>query len=225
MAQATVGAWKSADGTPTRLLLVRHGEVHDSARGTLYGQRDVPLSDRGRAQSQLTGLALRRYRIHAVYSSDLIRASFVAGEIARHHGLKPILSPLLRERHFGDWQGIGWDDLERQKPEEVARYNADRFHMRVPGESENFQDVQRRVLSFQRELLARHPGQAIAVCAHSGPIRLLLAEALQMPLQALFTFDQDYCCLNAIDFFPSGRVRVALLNSVEHLLELAVTGV
>lgn len=213
----TNSLWKPIEGIPTTLLVLRHGEVHaDDARG-LYGQMDVRLSDRGIDQSRRTGLALRQYPISAVYASDLIRARYLGTEIARHHGLRPQVSQLIRERHFGDWQGLPWSQVEAIYPAEAARYNRDRFTVRAPGPSESFQDVQRRVALFLREVLPRHAGRTVAIACHSGPLRIILSEALGMPLESIFSFDQDYCCLNQVDVYPTGRVRVRMVNSTEHL--------
>lgn len=209
--------WLSDEGTPTRLLLFRHGEVDVGGRKLLYGQDDVPLSRRGIEQSFRTGLAMSRLRIDAVYTSDLVRAHTLAREISRHQGLQPHVDIRLRERHFGNWQGRLWEEIQRDDPDAYAAYQRDRFYTRVPGKSENFADLAARVLPAIREILARHPGQTVAITAHSGPTRVLLAHAFSMPLSSLFTFDQDYCCRNEVHAYPSGRLRVNALNDCTHL--------
>jgi len=202
----------------TRLILLRHGEVHpDDARG-LYGQADIRLSDRGMAQSNAAGAWLAGTRIHHVYTSDLKRAHFLGCAIARHQGISPTVTPALRERFFGEWQCMGWEEIAARYPDEHARYTSNRFTMRVPGGAESMQDVQNRVLGFLRSILPRHRGQQIAITAHSGPNRMILLEALRLPHESIFAFDQDYCCRNVIDYPADGPPRVRLLNGTEHLL-------
>lgn len=212
--------WQIPDGDPTRLLLLRHGEVELGGKKHLYGQMDVPLTALGRLQSETTGEALRRWPIRAVYTSDLQRALYLGRQIARHHGISPCQDVRLRERKFGDWQGREWEEIEREHPELLRRYHENRMTMRVPGNSENFGDVQRRVRAFLREVLHRHAGQTIAITAHSGPLRLMLAEMMRLPLESLFTFEQDYCCLNVTAIHGDGRSRVELLNGTNHLAGL-----
>lgn len=209
--------WWLEKGTRTRLVLLRHGEVEEGARNRLYGQEDVALSPRGMEQSRAAGEALRPHGITAVYTSDLQRASVLGASVAGHHGLTITPDPRLRERRFGDWQGLSWDVIEDTRPDELRAYHADRFRYRVPGDSENFEDVRARVLQFLNEVLPRHPGETIAITAHSGSVRILLAEAMGMPLDSIFTFEQDYCCLNVIDYFESGRRRVERINDTHHL--------
>ncbi len=212
--------WLPPEGKATRLLILRHGEVNAESRKALYGQLDVELSERGHAQSARTGAALSTQPIEAVYTSDLSRASILGREIARHHELEPHPDPRLRERHFGHWQGLLWEHIETTYPEELKQYSEKRHHMRVPGPSENFPDVRARLVPFLAEVLEKHRGQTVAIACHSGPARILLAEALGLPIDGIFTFEQNYCCLNAIDYFDTGRVRVQLLNDTHHLGDL-----
>lgn len=209
--------WWLENGTATRVFLLRHGEVEEGARNRLYGQEDVALSPRGLAQSRAAGEALRPFPIAAVYTSDLQRASVLGAAVAGHHGVTITPDPRLRERRFGDWQGLPWDVIEDTRADELRAYHADRFRYRVPGDSENFVEVRERVLDFLNEVLPRHPGENIAITAHSGSVRMILADAMGMPLDSIFTFEQDYCCLNVIDYFESGRVRVERINDTHHL--------
>ncbi len=47
--------------------------------------------------------------------------------------------------------------------------------------------------------------------AHAGVNRVILSEALGLSLDYLFRLDQNYGCLNVIDYFPDMAV-VRLLN-------------
>jgi alpha-ribazole phosphatase/probable phosphoglycerate mutase len=47
--------------------------------------------------------------------------------------------------------------------------------------------------------------------AHAGVNRVILCDALSLPLQHLFRLDQNYGCLNIIDYFPDFTV-VRLIN-------------
>jgi broad specificity phosphatase PhoE len=202
--------------TTTRLILIRHGEVHAENDKRMYGQADVRLSTVGEEQSRETGRALAKEPIHAVYSSDLKRAHFVAREVARHHGLQPQITPHLRERFFGAWQQKTWDEISREYPKEFLRYQQHRFTMRVPGQGENFADLRARVMAAIYPLISRHRGQQIAIAAHSGPVRLILSEAMRFPIDALFTFDIDYCSRSVVDY-TDNDVRVRLVNGTDHL--------
>jgi alpha-ribazole phosphatase/probable phosphoglycerate mutase len=72
-------------------------------------------------------------------------------------------------------------------------------------------DVRARVLPRLNDLIRRHPEAAFIVVAHAGVNRVILSEALGLPLDYLFRLDQNYGCLNVIDYFPDMAV-VRLLN-------------
>lgn len=60
------------------LVLVRHGEPEHLVKGMVGGWTDLPLTDRGRKQIEITANRLKdlfESRIEIIYSSDLVRAS------------------------------------------------------------------------------------------------------------------------------------------------------
>ena len=47
---------------------------------------------------------------------------------------------------------------------------------------------------------------------HGGVNRLILLDAIGAPLERLFHIEQNYGCLNIIEYFADGGVVVKLLN-------------
>ncbi|HZE21080.1 MAG TPA: histidine phosphatase family protein, partial [Desulfobaccales bacterium] len=83
-------------------------------------------------------------------------------------------------------------------------------HFCIPG-GESLMDVHRRALPKLHELIQKHHEQAFIIVAHAGVNRVILSEALGLSLDHLFRLDQNYGCLNVIDYFPDMAV-VRLLN-------------
>ncbi|MGH6609671.1 MAG: histidine phosphatase family protein, partial [Burkholderiaceae bacterium] len=73
--------------TPTRLLLIRHGETAWNAEHRIQGQLDIPLSPLGIRQSAQLAACLSGEEIDAVYSSELSRAWLTAAPVAQRLGL------------------------------------------------------------------------------------------------------------------------------------------
>src|SRR5687767_9897807 len=90
----------------TLLCLVRHGESAWNLEGRVQGQQDPPLSELGLRQAEAVARDLAAERWHALYSSDLSRATQTAAAIARHTGLPVTLDPDLRERGQGALEGL-----------------------------------------------------------------------------------------------------------------------
>lgn len=121
----------------TELLLVRHGQSTWNAAGRVQGQTMSPgLTDLGRSQAAAVAHRLLARRPRRLITSDLVRARQSARIIGEVLGLEPEDDPLLRERHYGTWQGGRLEDAVR-----VARSLAD--HVRLPG-GESLVDVRRR---------------------------------------------------------------------------------
>ena len=46
------------------------------------------------------------------------------------------------------------------------------------------------------------PSESLTLVAHAGVNRVILSHALSLPLENMFRLDQNYGCLNIIDYFP-----------------------
>jgi len=159
----------------TRVLLIRHGETAWNATGRWQGHAPVPLNEAGMAQSLALGRYLARngFRIDAIYSSDLKRAMQTAEAVAGALGLPVLTDARLREVDLGDWQGLTREEAEAWDPERYAAFRADWRNVPTP-DGESRHDLQRRARAAFDDIVARHPGQTIAVISHGGTIGMLL---------------------------------------------------
>lgn len=98
----------------TILTLVRHGETDWNRERRIQGSTDIPLNDLGREQARAVATALRA-SIEGdvvVASSDLSRAAETARIIADGLGAAaPRTYPELRERSYGDAEGVGVEEF------------------------------------------------------------------------------------------------------------------
>jgi 2,3-bisphosphoglycerate-dependent phosphoglycerate mutase len=199
----------------TRLVLVRHAEPDESMQGRCYGSLDVPLSAAGLRRAAAVGEALRRHEIEVVYSSPLQRAFDTARAVASAHGLEPIPRDALRELDFGELEGMSHDEIASEHPELYRFWMSDPSAVRFPG-GEGLSDLRARVLQEVAGIRRRHEGQAVALVAHGGVLRVVLADALELPEAAFFRLDQPYGALSVVDWVedvPIVRVAGAVLYS------------
>lgn len=183
----------------TWVYLARHGEVLHAAEGRFVGHTDVALSPAGLAQVAALAERLRAEPIEAVYASDLLRAQQSAAPLAAAHGLDPVAVPPLREMAMGRWEGLTFAEIRAREPELCDRWLADPVTIAFP-DGESLADLRARAVPALRTLVARHAGRRIAVIAHGGTNRVILGEALGLPLGNVLRLAQDYAAWSLIEF-------------------------
>ena len=200
---------------PTRVLLLRHGETAWNVDRRIQGHLDPPLNERGRWQAQQLGLALQGEDLGAVYSSDLARALDTAGAVAQACGLPVQTDPALRERGFGRFEGLTYDEIEQGWPEDSLRWRQRQPDFCVGG-GESLTVFSARCVSAVTRWARAHPGQAIAVVAHGGVLDCLYRAAAGLELQASRTWALGNASINRLLFHGEGFSLVGW-NDVAHL--------
>jgi alpha-ribazole phosphatase len=195
----------------SRLYLVRHGQVVGFEELRANGHTDVDITKTGRLQMEDLAERLHLIDIDMIYSSDLIRTERGALIIGRHHNKPYLKKRELREIYFGDWEGMSLSEIEKDYPGEFEKRLGDIANYRPPGNGESMGDVFRRVLSCLTDILNENIGNTILIVAHGGVNRLILCEALGMDISNLFNIQQDFGCLNIIDYYPDNAI-VRLVN-------------
>ncbi len=195
----------------TRIYLVRHGVTAGSAVSRYNGQTDVPLTAEGLDQYRTLAARLRDRPVSACYASSLSRCIRGAEILCAGRGIRPVARGELRELSFGVWEGMTWAELEREFPAEWRARMDDIVNYRVPG-GENLLDLAGRAIPAMREIVRRHEAEEVLVVAHGGVNRIILLDAMGAPFTSMFRIEQDFGCLNIIDYYADGNPVVKLLN-------------
>jgi alpha-ribazole phosphatase len=197
---------------PTRLYLVRHGEVVRQGQGTFLGFTDLGLSNQGKRQIQALAAYLKGGSFDQAYASDLKRAMDSARLIFSGRGIKPLACPDFREMNMGDWDGKSWKEIKKKNPDlsPFFFYNLKQF--RFPG-GETWSQFRGRVLQGLKGLLKEGQGKTVLLAAHAGVNRIILAQALGLRFQNMFFMDQGYACLNIIEYYGDFS-KVILMNGI-----------
>ncbi|MEK6237568.1 MAG: histidine phosphatase family protein, partial [Planctomycetales bacterium] len=176
---------------------------------------DPSLSDAGREQAADCGDFLKATQIDAVYSSPLQRARQTAEVIAERQGLAVQIVDSLIECDLGDWEGLDWNEVMEQHPQEYAAFMDDPGTHGYAG-GEDFTQVADRVAPAFEELLRKHAGESIAVVAHNIVNRSYLSRVMDLPLRFARRIHQDNGGVNFIRM-RDGTVKVKTMNAVFHL--------
>lgn len=195
----------------TRLYLIRHGQVVNHHEFRYNGHFDVDITPIGVEQMNRLADFLKDHPINAIYSSDLQRTVKGARIIGNRLGINPVMVHSLRELNLGRWEGLTRDEAISRFPEEATFSFKDLATSKIQG-GENLPELKERVIPALYEILERHRNQTICVLAHGGVNRVILSEAMGLPIENFFRIEQDYGCLNLIDYFDDGIKVVKLLN-------------
>ncbi|MDO9211966.1 MAG: histidine phosphatase family protein [Deltaproteobacteria bacterium] len=196
------------DPDRTRIYLARHGEVLN--HGVYNGQADVDITPTGLKQMERLRDLLKDKNLSAVYCSDLRRTQKGAEIIAQPHGLVPQGFPHFREMHFGRWQGLNYQGVMEKYPTDIPQWINNVETFRIPA-GESVGDVRERAIPKLQELVEFHREQEFALVSHGALNRVILAEALHLSFAHLLRIEQDYGCLNIIEYTPSWTL-VKLIN-------------
>lgn len=191
--------------TPTTLVLVRHGVTDNTERKVFCGSggADPALNPAGREQAKRAGEWARGLgSVDAVVSSPLTRTRETAAIIAETLGLEVAFEPGFAEVAFGDWDGYTFPEILERWPDELQRW-LDSMTV-APPNGESIASVQKRALAARDALVADRPGDTIVVVSHVTPIKLLVADALGAPTEAVYRMDLAPASVTTIQWWPDG---------------------
>ena len=204
----------------TRLIALRHGETAWNVDSRIQGQLDIGLNATGHWQAQRLAQALAGEPITAIYASDLSRAWDTAQHVARATGLQVQPEPGLRERSFGDFQGLTYDEVGALHPEDALRWKQRDPHWAPPG-GESPAALHQRIATTLHAIATQHPGEHIALVSHGGVLDMLYRLATGQALNAARTWELGNCAINRLLYTPDALTLVGWADT-QHLDEAAL---
>ena len=212
----------SGASTPaiTRLCLVRHGETFWNAERRLQGHQDIGLNAAGLLQARAAARRLSGEPVAALYASDLSRARLTAEAIAAHLGLPPRLLRDFRERCYGIFEGLTYDEARERHPAEYAAFESRDPDFAFPGGGESLVGFSARVTRQLAAVAAAHPGQTVVIVTHGGVLDVVNRFVRGNPLHTPRDFHIPNAGLNWLEVdgaAAQGAWRIALWGCTRHL--------
>lgn len=167
------------------IYLVVHPEASHHVDGIVGGWFDSTLTERGVRQAHTIAATLAA-RLDGqdveIRSSDLARTRHTAEVVGAALGVDPILDPDLREKSFGEAEGKPVDWLRAHGaplPDHGERLRHDEG---IAGAETRWQLAERayRAMARIQDSAAQHQ----IVVTHGGPVTLLIAAWIGMPIEA-----------------------------------------
>jgi 2,3-bisphosphoglycerate-dependent phosphoglycerate mutase len=201
----------------TDLLLIRHAQIDATTQ-----MDDLHLTDIGREQAEVLAQHLSHGKLDAVYASPTARARETAEPIARIHTLeigiiedlrdveqlKPFDKPLpeLLEEEFG----------AEEAPKVLERMRKEMTFDTMAPFLESSASFRSRVNGAVEGIIARHPGERVAVLTHAPVIMAYVATLLQSPWD--FPMNPRLTSITRV-LAKDGRRTLDYINATPHLDE------
>jgi alpha-ribazole phosphatase/probable phosphoglycerate mutase len=106
---------------------------------------------------------------------------------------------------------MGLGEIRERYPEELARREADILNFVPPLDGESIACLTQRVMGCLRSIMACPEEKTLLLLGHGAVNRVILCSALGLDYSRMFNLQQDYGCLNIIDYYPD-RTVVMLVN-------------
>jgi len=158
------------------ILLIRHGETAWNAERRLQGHLDVPLNEHGRRQAEALAAALGDEPLDAVFASDLQRAVQTAQPLAAAHGQPVQTDASLRERCYGAFEGLLYDEIADHFPAAHAAWQACEPDARFPAgrhAAETLAEFAQRAVAAVTRLAHASDCRRIAIVTHGGVLEMV----------------------------------------------------
>ena len=201
------------------IYLIRH-TTPAVAKGVCYGQTDLDVTETFDDEADFIRESLPA-KFAAIYSSPLRRCALLAQRL--FPGDPILLREQLMEIHCGEWEMRPWDELPK---DEIDPWMADFVNIRIPG-GESYIDLHSRVSQCFEEIStaavdagsvhqtpANQPQGPVAIVAHGGVIRSILAGLTGTPLIDSFkAFSLHYGCVIRLQPTAEGWEHTVLSNN------------
>lgn len=200
-----------------RIYLVRHGESEWNCLKKVQGQKDVPLTEKGRKQAEKIADRLYNEDIDKIYSSDLKRAFDTAKIIGDNLKLDININNSFREIKFGIWEGISKEELITKYYTEHVLWMKEPHKLELKG-AETLLDLQKRTMDGIDEISKTSHDKSVLVVSHSAAIKTIILGLLDMDISYYSKISLGNVSLNLIEFRDYNNV-LSLLNDTCHLRE------
>ena len=198
----------------TRFLIVRHGETLWNREHRIQGHRNSVLSDTGVRQALATALRLRGAGAVRLVSSDLGRTVQTAQPIAAAATLALETDERLRERSFGEFEGMTADEVRAQTPEAWVLWQSRKPSYAMP-RGESLLALRARAQGCLESIASATQG-VVVIVTHGGTLDVIYRLAAGLPLDAPRTWPLLNSSINTIEI-DAGVWRLHAWGDVAHL--------
>lgn len=214
---------------PCEIIFVRHGESELNVRAAIALSRhdtlvklrrptrdaDVPLTNTGRRQAEVTGQALADNfdKIDIAYTSPHLRAHDTLAAIQKGLGysVEVRLEDRVREKEFGIIGQYTIYGMKKHFPQEAERLELEGPYYYRPLGGESYPDIGLRLHSFLHSLYSHQAGKRVLVVTHAAVISMVRKMLEYLTEAAMLDIEDSHVAHNcSVTNYKVGDERLVL---------------
>jgi len=193
------------------MTLLRHGLPESSQSEQIFrGVTDDLLTELG--WQQMTNALNSLTALDLVISSPLRRCYDFAHKLAIDLNLPLQVFEELKEINFGQWDGQSIQQIELDYADKLKKFWQNPIE-NTPPNGESVLDFQQRVINCWNNILTENKGKNCLFIIHGGVQKIILAQILEMPVNAIHNIEVPYACSSTIQIYYSETGYVSTLKS------------
>jgi len=200
----------------TRIVLVRHGHVPGIEPERFRGQVNLELTARGLREAQLTASRIAQHWQPAiVYTSPKQRCIATGRYIAEQCAIASQVLDDFNDLDYGAWQDSTHEEIRQRFPAQYRQWRRFPDLVRFP-DGDSLQQLSARVADALRRIVDAQPECTVVVVGHDSGNRVLLLQALGLPLAAYWRITQSPCGISELLANEHG-LSVLRMNDTAHV--------
>lgn len=171
------------------IYMTRHAQTIYNKKRCYYGQLNPSLTQKGISQAKMLGKNIQENRLifDKIYVSSQLRtyqtANIALKSSKLYYPQEIIQIEGLREREFGDWEGLTANQVMRKDPSNWEVFLKTPF-LATPNNGETFEIFENRVIESFYEILHENKNDSqILVIGHLGALRVIISHILDSTKQ------------------------------------------
>ena len=168
-----------------KLIFTRHGETNWNLVKKIQGQQDIELNEHGILQAKQLGENMKKENIvvEKIYTSKLKRAKVTAEIVGDLLNVPCIEIEGLEEMCLGIWEGLTWNEVKEQYPDQFNEWISNRRYHKTPN-GESYQGLLERTILSLKEIISKEKGNVLIV-SHSAVLMVLMCYLHNTPFEEM----------------------------------------
>lgn len=195
----------------TKLILVRHALTVDNHKKRLSGHIDSKVSEKGKEQIDKLTNFFREIHVDSIYTTTSSRTKDTVYKIAKFKNISIIEKDTLKEISFGDFEGMDFEYIKLNYPEEFQKMIELGYDYKYPN-GESLIDSYNRVSTEIDKIILDNKDNTVLICSHGGTIRNVITHLITNSYKYHWNFKIDNASVTILDI-EDGFTVINTLNN------------